>query len=348
MSKKLFLITLWLMLGGVWAHAATTLRDYAERLKQSQLALESLRQNEDGENSTTYERRSTVIVTYVRREIPPEETLETPAGNVTTANQWLDEALQEYERQIVGSREANQQLELIALRLVALRDSVLAYLAAVHKTGPTKDEEKARLETILRRPEYNAADPQQNALARLIKRVKDYLSSLLPKRAVPLNDEQVRRASPATQLIVYAILLAVIALAAWRIVPLLRRRAARTRRAKNVKPKARVVLGETLAEDETALDLFAQAELLAQKGDWRAAIRKGHIAALCALSDRKLLRLEQHKTNYDYLREIAAQPNLSPTLRRLTQQFEYHWYGLAPADATAWDAFRNSYQFLSK
>ncbi|MEJ7710534.1 MAG: DUF4129 domain-containing protein [Pyrinomonadaceae bacterium] len=87
------------------------------------------------------------------------------------------------------------------------------------------------------------------------------------------------------------------------------------------------MLGERVEADETAADLFAEAEALARNGETRAAIRKAYIALLCELGDRKILRLEQHKTNRDYLQALLAKPALYAEVQPLTKNYETSWYG---------------------
>jgi hypothetical protein len=83
---------------------------------------------------------------------------------------------------------------------------------------------------------------------------------------------------------------------------------------------------------------------LARKGEIRAAIRKGYIALLCELGDRKVLILAQHKTNHDYLRAVREKRPLLKEMQKLTASFENHWYGFVPADAEDWTTFRSGYR----
>ena len=76
----------------------------------------------------------------------------------------------------------------------------------------------------------------------------------------------------------------------------------------------------------------------------RAAIRKGYIALLCELSDRKIIGLANHKTNRDYLRALAERRPLYGEMQVLTDSFENHWYGYAPGTENDWTAFRMHYQ----
>lgn len=332
--SRLIFLALALLCAGARGYAATPLREYAAKLKDVQFALESLRQDESGVPAEE-DARAAHIVEYARGKLPAEETIQTPNGTFQVNNQWLSEELDAYEELERGSREANDQLAAIAGRLSALRDRLEEKTAAAQIS---KDEQKGKLESILRRPEYNT-QPQDNALQRLIRRISEWLASIWPKRAMPLNEEQTRRISPFAQILVYGLVALAIGFGLWRVWPLLNRRRL-SRRSHKVAAKPRIVLGEKLAPDQTSAGLFAEAEEMARRGDLRAAIRKGYIALLCELSDRKAVRLEQHKTNRDYLREVSGTPALQQPLSHLTNRFEYHWYGLAPANQRDWEEFR--------
>ena len=108
--------------------------------------------------------------------------------------------------------------------------------------------------------------------------------------------------------------------------------------------KERVILGERLADNETAQNLFDEAENLARQGNLRGAIRKGYIALLCELSDRKIIGLSQHKTNRDYLRDVRKQNELYQNMSGLTLNFERHWYGFEEARESDWENFKRDYQ----
>jgi hypothetical protein len=62
------------------------------------------------------------------------------------------------------------------------------------------------------------------------------------------------------------------------------------------------------------------------------------------LGDRKVITLEQHKTNRDYLNAVRSSPVLHSNMRGLTDSFERHWYGFAEATENDWNNFRSRYQ----
>jgi hypothetical protein len=105
-----------------------------------------------------------------------------------------------------------------------------------------------------------------------------------------------------------------------------------------------IVLGEKLEPDQSAVDLLADAESLARRGELRAAIRKAYVALLVELGDRKVISLAQHKTNRDYLGAMRGLEPLYGNVKQLTDSFERHWYGFASATEADWLAFRTGYK----
>ncbi|HMF56006.1 MAG TPA: DUF4129 domain-containing protein, partial [Pyrinomonadaceae bacterium] len=169
------------------------------------------------------------------------------------------------------------------------------------------------------------------------------LRDLFPEsRPLPQGSPAAARGvSLVSQIIVITLSLALIAFVAWKLAP----RFFRDRKKPPSETKgARVVMGERVEADQSSADLWSQAETLARSGDLRAAIRKGYIALLCDLNDRKVIGLAQHKTNRDYLRAVQQRPALYQPMRKLTNIFEHHWYGLEPADENDWTEFRAGYQ----
>ena len=105
-----------------------------------------------------------------------------------------------------------------------------------------------------------------------------------------------------------------------------------------------MILGERLAANETSENLLDEAEKLARNGDLRGAIRKGYIALLCELSERKIINLAQNKTNRDYLRDVRKKEDLYENIRGLTLNYERHWYGFSEAEPRDWEEFRRDYK----
>ena len=322
--------------------AAISLAEYRERIGQATIALDSVSTFDEGVSDREQTARIASTLREVRREVPPTLAVEWNGAPTEVSNAWLDDALKEYEK--LSPHDARRAVVLLSIteRLHALGERLDEVLKA-KATGPqTRDEDKARLAEILRRPEYNKA-AQESAIARLWARLKRWLNSLFSRKEAPEPQtiERVPVATNLAEIIVIALALFVIAYAAWKLAPRFMRHRGDRRRGKR---EARVVLGERLEPDQTASDILAEAEKLARAGDIRGAIRKGYIAVLCELGDRKILRLAQHKTNRDYLRALADRRPLYGEMQQLTNSFENHWYGYAPSTETDWAAFRTHYQ----
>lgn len=325
----------------VKAEAPVSLREYRERIGQATVALDSLSSFDEGMSER--ERASSVSATLrdVRRIIPPTLAVEWNGAPVEVNNSWLEDALKEYEK--IPASDARRSVSLMSIteRLHALGERLDELLKGKPVTL-SKDEDKARLNGILRRSEYNRAT-EQSAVARLWARFKRWLNSLFPERqARPVEPNQrVPLFSRLAEIIVIGLALAAVAYAGWKLAPrFIGSRGARKRK----KREARVVLGEHLSPDQTSSDILAEAERLARAGDIRGAIRKGYIAFLCELGDRKVLRLAQHKTNRDYLRSLSDQRTLYGEMQVLTDSFENHWYGYVPGTDNDWATFRLHYR----
>ena len=325
--------------------APLSLAEYRARVERATIALDSLSSFDEEISRKERAARISQTLRGIRQALPPALTVEWNNGAVFQVNNsWLDDALKEYEK--ISSRDEQDgatHLRRITEQLHALGERLDEVLHGSAEGKRSKDEDKARLAAILRRAEYNKA-AQESALSRLWARFKKWLRSLFRENE-PSPPRQPAQPSAAfrglAEIIVISLALAVIAYAVWKLLPrFLRNRGGR----KRARREARVVLGERLAADETASDILDEAERLARAGDIRGAIRKGYIALLCELGDRKILSLAQHKTNRDYLRALADRRPLHSAMQQLTNTFENHWYGYAPGTENDWTAFRVHYK----
>jgi hypothetical protein len=143
------------------------------------------------------------------------------------------------------------------------------------------------------------------------------------------------------QILIYGAVIALIGFLIYKFAPyLITRFQMREKREK----RERVILGEKIGINETPDNLFSEAERMAQAGDLRGAIRKGYIALLCELSDRKIIGLSKNKTNRDYLRAVRKRRELYQNMHGLTNNFERHWYGFQKAEESDWNEFKDGYQ----
>jgi hypothetical protein len=309
------------------AHEFTIeLRDYVEATENP------------NEIDSAYEKQ---ILAEIRRVLPVTEKIEWQGATIETGNEWLDAEL------AACARENNlpdrvEVLTAIGERLEALEEK-LAELENPNVSNRTKDEDKQKLAEILRREEYQKPEQKQESrLQTWWNELLDWFADAFPKPKISESAENgAQSVSFVLQIILYAIVLGVIGFLIYRFVPLfLQKRRAREKSEK----KERVILGERIAANDSAENLFGEAEVLARAGDLRAAIRKGYIALLCDLSDRRIIGLAHHKTNRDYLRDVRPNPALYENVHGLTRSFERHWYGLQSTDEEDWNEFREKYK----
>ncbi len=307
------------------------LDEYKSRIHQALLEFDQLWEEEDVAPVDQYAARAKVALNKVRELVPSDETIEWEGGRVRVNNSWLIEELKKYEQTPAGD-----SLERINQRLLALEDRLDELDGQNKVVAASKDEEKARLEAILRRAEYGDKPPEKS----LWERFKEWLNSLFPN-SNPLQPGQSSWLSFIAMIVIFGLAAGVLAYVIWKFVPFFARKNTGLKLGKR---QARVVLGEQLAPDQTPADLLNEAEALARKGELRAAIRKGYIALLCELGERKVLTLAQHKTNHDYLRAVREKRPLLNEMQKLTASFENHWYGFVPAIPNDWTTFRSGYQ----
>src|SRR5437773_1315268 len=128
----------------------------------------------------------------------------------------------------------------------------------------------------------------------------EWLANIFPRSSIPTETPSgLQPLSVILQFVIYGLVIALVGFLIYRFGPLLMERF-RNRERKEI--ESRVILGERIDASTSATDLFAEAENLARQRDLRGAIRKGYVALLCELADRKVIGLARHKTNRDYPR----------------------------------------------
>lgn len=291
-------------------------------------------ETEIGANYAIYEAN---LLREIREKVPPTEKIEWPEGSLETSNQTLIAKLGEFEQEsdttqrAVILTEIDERLAAIVEKIAELETAVVA--------NRSKDEDNRKLAEILRREEFQKPEEaKQSTLQKWLSDLLNWIINLFPK-SEPKTPDLSGMPSLANALLV---LLGIVALglagfAVYKFAPFF---ASRSRSKNRKQKKDRVILGEKIGAEETAEDLFGEAERLAREGNLRGAIRKGYIAVLCDLSDRKLIGLANHKTNRDYLRDVRPRRELFDNMHGLTNSFERHWYGFQPAEEADWEEFR--------
>lgn len=320
------------------AAIAISIGEYHAKIRQAVTALDSLAQSDETENTFDYATRSAETVAGVRNLLPHQQTVEWGGTTLAVDNSWLHKELDKYSN--AKNEDRLDVLRKTTERLQALEQRI----AEVESSGSTrvtdKDEARRKLKEILQRPGYGSKAKGQNAISRLLERFLKWFQNLFPKPK-PLSPGRAGVLTFVAQVVVVILAIGVIAFVLKTFLPrMLRRR----RSEKKVKQHARIVLGETLEPEQSALDLLSEAEALARRGELRSAIRKAYIALLVELGERKILQLAEHKTNRDYLSAVYENQPLYGNVKQLTDSFERHWYGLTQVSETDWRAFRSAYE----
>jgi hypothetical protein len=345
-----------LILCGAISALAMPLAEYRSRIQQAIAELESLKEVGKYESAQEHADRAMRAFNTVLQLVPLMKPVEWGDKRVLVNNSWLEDEFQSFQQVPRTDPQSAEILSRITERLRALEDRLTELESqangAVATPGkeqeavsPGKEQDKARLEEILRRSEFaEKPPPQENIFKRIWNRFVEWLKSLFPGGS-GLAAGQMSWLSFIAMILIFALAAGVLGYAIWKLTPLFQRRRARLKLEKR---EARIVLGERLAPDQGAADLLAEAEALARRGELRAAIRKAYIALLCELGDRKVLTLAQHKTNRDYLRAMREQRPLLAEMQKLTNSFEDHWYGLRQTTADDWTNFRSGYEKVTR
>ena len=323
-----------------------TLAEYKSNVIEARnLTLQLLYPDEEiTASAAEYENFEKNALEKIRKNIPTSEKIEWENSSIETDNRWLAEKLDVYQKAAADSNEREQILNEISERL----DAVAKKIAEIENppiSQRTKDEDKRKLSEILKREEFKKADEQDKSLfQRIYETVMAWLAELFPRPEIkPGQSSGFGQFSSFLVYGFFALILAGIGYLIYKFAPQFVRRY----RTREKKEKAdRVILGETLSADQNASDLFSEAEKLAREGNLRGAIRKGYIALLCELSDRKIIGLSGNKTNRDYLRDVkrGRGGELYQNMNGLTLNFERHWYGFESADEKDWEEFKNGYK----
>ncbi|HEV7644066.1 MAG TPA: DUF4129 domain-containing protein [Pyrinomonadaceae bacterium] len=328
-----------------------SLKEYSEEIKAAGADLSSMqsltKKDFEGWSKQAQLDFEKNLYESISKRLPARENIEWQDGEIEVDNRWLHARLEDLKKLPAGSKERDpivtelrERLSAIGAKLQEVEDSTAA-------ANRNKDEEKQKLAQILNRPEYQAPEKKEKgALERWWESFSKWLKSIFPSPE-PMQPIESKSGSGIPPEVVQALIvgtaLAIIVFVIWRFAPTFRNRRRRKKESKD--SGDRIILGERLAANESSSSLFAQAESMARDGNFRGAIRKGYVALLCELGDRKVVRLEQHKTNRDYLRDVSKDKELHRGVGELTSIFEDHWYGLSSASEEDWGAFRESYRY---
>jgi hypothetical protein len=313
----------------------STVGDYADRLAQAERIVNEARERNSPPSKLA------PMMGEVERLLPAGEEVEFNGETIRVNNAWLHEAVNNIVKNAEGDAERRlSMLGEISARLARLRESVKAARTAEDQA---LQDQRARIDNILARPEYQPVEKRESMIARWIGRIEDLVIRLM---IILFGGSSARapRTGGGGLYMVLRTLIFLIAMAAliFGAVKLARRFQARSKPEEEA--ETREALGEEIAEDATAADLFAMASELARQGEYRKAIRRAYIALLCDFDQRGKLRLGRSKTNRDYLDAMRSEQRIYPTFSVMTLAFERAWYGQERATEEEFQNFVTLYQ----
>lgn len=317
-----------------------TLEEYGEEVAHLREDFSALISTPASESSEETERFEGEVFAEVREFAGDTDTVIFNGSELVPDNHWLLERVNELT---AGTRsEEDRKTILLAIyeRLGAIEARILE-LRSAQAAAQSKDENKRRLAEILSREEFKGKPESgdRSVAARFLKWVEDWFRRMFPPpEPRPQTSPSAITAGLVVQILVYIATAVLLAYLAFRFLPVILRRW-RGDKGKKKKKRDRVVLGEKIEAGKTTDDLFAEAEELVRAGKLREGVRKGYIALLFGLGEKRIIGLAHHKTNRDYLHDLEKKRELHGIVSGLTNQFERHWYGSIEAEEKDWRAF---------
>ncbi len=320
-----------------------TFEEYKKNVNQLKIEFAALTLPSENVSAEENEERIENTFEKAKEILPAEEKIEFDGTTFEVNNKWISDKIEEYKDEKKTAEDKRLILISISERLEAI-EAKLKEFEKAKASETSKDEEKRKLSEILKREEFKKPEVEEESLLQRIWRWFDewMKKNFRPQRREPLPASSFGTVAYVMQWVLYVVIFGLIAFLIYKFAPFFIKKY-RERERRN-KKKERFILGEKLSADETTENLFNQAEKLAIDGNLREAIRKGYIALLFELSERKLIGLAKHKTNRDYLRSIRKKRELHENMNDLTLNYERHWYGFEDADEEDWEEFKIDYK----
>ncbi len=321
----------------VLAQGLSSAGDYANRLERVKRAVDEVIEHEFSV------RELVVRMNEIKVLAPAKEDVQFNGSILRVDNSWLHEAVKNViDNAGVDIEERRAMLTEISERLDRLRQSVIASQTTEDKTS---QDQRAQLDNILSRPEYQPDEKRESLIGRWSKRISDFILRQLGRMFSGSSAPREGGAGLMTvfRILVFLAVITALVIGALKLSQLLKRR-----KKAEIEAEPREALGEEIAEDVTAADLFANASEMARQGEYRKAIRRTYIALLCDLEERGKLRLGRSKTNRDYMDAVRSEQRIFPTFSSMTNAFEHVWYGQERATEDEFREFVTLYQDLVK
>lgn len=104
---------------------------------------------------------------------------------------------------------------------------------------------------------------------------------------------------------------------------------------------------ENLAENIHTIDFDTAVDEAINQHNYRLAVRLLYLQTLKRLTDADRIQYKPDKTNRQYVYELANSP-LQSDFERLTQQFEFAWYGDFPIDEIRFEPLHQQFQSFNR
>ena len=321
---------------------ASTVEDYRRRVGDAQKTVETMKGIVEADaTGPDYAAYLNSAEREIKAAMPESEKIEVGNTSVDTANGWIKKSFDQLHETTTKS-DRLKILASVSERLSGINAS-LNELETATAADRSKNDDKQKLGEILQREEYQkVVETEKSIFQRFLEWVVDWLRDIFPQANIaPVDPSGFQPMSVVLQVLVYALVIGAVGFLIYKFAPAI---AERFRKKESEAKSSRVILGEHIDEMTSASDLFSEAERLARNGDLRGAIRKGYVALLCDLADRKVIGLARHKTNRDYLRDVRKRSSLFERMKRATGSFERHWYGFRDPSAQDWEEFTEQYR----
>src|SRR5499426_4091958 len=154
----------------VSAQGRSTVDDYANRLDRAEQRVKEVieRKNKTSELATN--------MNEVKRLLPVSEEVEFNGATTRVDNAWLHKAVDSAVKTEGDAERRLQMLGEISTCLARLRQSVKSTQTA---EGRASQDQRARLDEILARPEYQPEEERESTIALWIRRIKEFFGRLL-------------------------------------------------------------------------------------------------------------------------------------------------------------------------
>lgn len=333
----ILLATVLVIFAGAIDTLAVSVEEYRSALKTTHETVLKMISESDTDSWSASNSFDAEAVISIRKLLPIELNVDSSSGTTLVSNQWLHSRLDHY----VTEKDATKQYTIL-IEIEERLSAIIWKLDEVTKAAAaetSKDQAKQKLNEILSREEFQKpSEKEKSWIETAITNFLDWLASLFPKSQIAPSTSGSTNIAYWLQIVVFVLVGLLFAFGIYKLAPVIF--PSLKRKKKNEEKEDRVILGEMIEAGRSSDDLYAEAEKLAQSGDLRGAIRKGYIALLFDLSNKKQIGLARHKTNRDYLRDVRKKPELYSGMRALTNVYESHWYGNAASDESAWMGFR--------